>query len=358
MPPLRIGIVLMSALGDITLGLPVLMAIRRAWPDARITWVVQRGHDALLRGHQGIDELVPFDRWTGLSGYLGIHERLRTRSFDLVIDLQTALKAGIVTAMMRADAKIGFDRPRCRDANWLFTNHRIPTAPRAHMADQFREFLPAIGIDDPSVEYGLTPSADAHEAVTNAVGADPRPLCSIVVASSKAYKNWSPARLGALCIELVQQYGVRPVLVGGLSDVEQWAAADILRQCAMSLAAYDRPLVALGCGIPQLLAFLDRSALVVSPDSGPLHMAVALDRPVVGLYGATNPQVVGPYRRSADLVVDRYHAPGETPRFSVRRRLDGMQRIGVDDVLERVDYWRRAYAPEPMAATSRESVAV
>jgi heptosyltransferase I len=348
----------MSALGDITLGLPVLMAVRRARPDARITWVAQCGPDALLRGHPAIDDIVPFHRWTGLSGYLSIYERLRTRQFDLVLDLQTALKAGIVTAMMRADDKVGFDRPRCRDANWLFTNRRLPTAPRAHMADQFREFLPAIGIDDDAVEYGLAPSADAQTAVAHAVGDDPRPLVSIVVASSKPYKNWAPERLGALCIELVQQLGLRPVLVGGLSDVEQWAAADILRQCSRSLAVQDRPLVALGCGIPRLLAFLDRSALVVSPDSGPLHMAVALDRPVIGLYGATNPQVVGPYRRYADLVVDRYHAPGESPSFSNRRRVDGMSRIGVDDALERVDHWSRHYAPDLTTAASRESVAV
>lgn len=348
----------MSALGDITLGLPVLMAIRRARPDARISWIVQRGPDVLLRGHPAIDELVPFDRWTGLSGYMNIHRRLRTKSFDVVLDLQTALKAGIVTAMMRAETKIGFDRSRARDGNWLFTNHRIPAAPRAHLADQFREFLPAIGVADEQVEYGLTPSSNARAEVAEMLGDDPRPVVSIVVASSKTYKNWAPDRLGHLCVELARQYGMRPVLVGGLSDTEQCAAAIILRRTTAVLPPEDRPLVALGCGIPNLLAILEQSALVVSPDSGPLHMSVALGRPVVGLYGATNPQLVGPYRRFGDLVVDRYHSPGETPAFSASRRLDGMARISVDAVLERVEHWSRHYARSSTPIERREPIAV
>jgi heptosyltransferase I len=343
--PQRVGIVLMSALGDVTLGLPVATAIKRASPWTRITWIAQPGPIELLRGHPAVDEIVRFDRWDGVAGYRTVRDRLRERSLDVVLDLQTAFKAGLVTALSGAPRRIGIDRRRAQDANWLFTNERIPNQPRAHMADQFLEFLPSIGVTDGSVEYGLRACDTTRADVYRQHSDEQRPLVTVVVASSKASKNWAPERLAALCVSLVADYGLRPVLTGGESDIEIAAAAQIMQHATKCLPAADRPIVALGCGIRALMAWIEQSVLVVSPDSGPLHMAVALERPVVGLYGATNPLWVGPYRRYHDLVVDRFHREDEAPRSSAEKRPGRMELVTVADVLERVERWRTTYAP-------------
>jgi heptosyltransferase I len=342
--PHRIGIVLMSALGDVTLGLPVACAIKRAAPRTRVTWIAQPGPLSLLAGHPCVDEVVPFDRHGGLAAYRTMRTTLATRPFDVVLDLQPALKAGLVTACARAARKIGIDRRRSQDANWLFTTERVPPRARAHLADQFLEFLAPIGVPVSTIEYGLTPSQAARQAVNIAAGDESRPLVTVVVASSKPMKNWAPERLAALCIALVAEFGLRPVLVGADTPVEREATAVIMRQASAALPPDDRPLLAMGCGIPNLLAWLERSALVVSPDSGPLHLAVALDRPVIGLYGATNPLWVGPFRRFDDLLVDRYHAVGESPRSTSAKRPGRMDHITVADVLDRVARWRTHYA--------------
>jgi heptosyltransferase I len=101
---------------------------------------------------------------------------------------------------------------------------------------------------------------------------------------------------------------------------------------------------ALGSGLRNLVGILDGAALVLSPDTGPLHMTVALDRPVISLMGYTNPKRVGPYRRYHDLLVDAYGDPGEAYPLSMTNRPGRMSRIAVRDVLDKVELWRSTYA--------------
>jgi heptosyltransferase I len=128
------------------------------------------------------------------------------------------------------------------------------------------------------------------------------------------------------------------VLVGGRSERERAAERVILDR------ARHKPVTALGSGLRSLVGILDGSALVLAPDTGPLHMAVALDRPVISLMGYTNPKRTGPYRRFHDLIVDAYGEPGEDYPISMENRRDRMARILVRDVIERVERWRRRYA--------------
>src|ERR671938_1061209 len=107
--------------------------------------------------------------------------------------------------------------------------------------------------------------------------------------------------------------------------------------------ACHKPVSSLGSGLRNLVGILDGSALVLSPDTGPLHMSVALDRPVVSLVGYSNPKRVGPYRKFRDLMVDAYGEPGEDYPISMENRVDRMPRIQVRDVLEKVEHWRRTY---------------
>ena len=111
--------------------------------------------------------------------------------------------------------------------------------------------------------------------------------------------------------------------------------------------ARHKPVSALGSGLRNLVGILDGSALILAPDTGPLHMAVALDRPVISLMGYTNPKRTGPYRRFHDLIIDAYGEPGEDYPISMENRRDRMPRITVRDVVERVERWQRRYAVAP-----------
>jgi heptosyltransferase I len=340
----RICIVMMSAVGDAVHVLPVINALKRFHPSTHVTWVLQPGPASLVRGHRSVDEILIFDRSRGMRAFAGIRRELATRRFDLVIDLQVYFKAGIVTAFTRAPVKLGFDRSRARDLNWLFTNEKIPPHPVGqHVQDQYFEFLTALGIPYEPIEWDLGPWPDEREWQREFFAPIARPVASIVVATSKPQKDWPPERWAAVVDRLSEEHGLQPVLVGGRSPRELHAESVIMARSTRP------PLSALGSGLRRLVGILDGSALVLAPDTGPLHMAVALDRPVISLIGYTNPKRTGPYRRFHDLIVDAYGDPGEDYPISMENRLDRMPRIEVEHVMEKVELWRRRYAG---AATS------
>ena len=334
----RIGIVMMSAVGDAVHVLPVINALKRHAPAARITWVLQPGPATLVRGHPAVDDIVLFDRTRGWRAFTDVRRELATRPFDLVINLQVYFKAGIVTSLTRAPVKLGFDRARARDLNWLFTTHRIPPREPQHVQDQYFEFLTALGVAHEPPSWGLGPWPHERAWQRDFFSPIARPTAAIVVATSKPQKDWLPERWAEVSDSLYEDFGLQPVLVGGKSDRERAAERAIMGR------ARNKPISALGSGLRNLVGILDGSALVLAPDTGPLHMAVALERPVISLMGYTNPKRTGPYRRYHDLIVDAYGDPGESYRISMENRLDRMPRIAVRDVMDRVERWRTTYA--------------
>lgn len=337
-PPLdRVGIVMMSAVGDAVHVLPIANALKHAAPTARIAWVLQPGPASLVRGHPAIDEIIPFDRSRGWRAFRDVRRALATRAFDVVLDLQVYLKAGIVTAFTRASVKLGFDRARARDMNWLFTTRRIPPHRTGqHVQDQYFEFLDALGVPHGDPVWNLGPWPHEREEQRAFYAAFDRPVAAIVVATSKPEKDWMPERWAQVARALDRDFGLQPVLVGGDTDRERAAAATIARLAPSVVPA-------LGVGLRRLVGVLDGAALVLSPDTGPLHMAVALGRPVIGLYGYTNPKRTGPYRRFHDLIVDAYGDPGEAYPVSMELRPGRMPRITVAQVLEKVAVWQATY---------------
>jgi heptosyltransferase I len=329
----RIAIVMMSAIGDAVHTLPVVNALKRHAPGCHVTWFLQPLPASLVRGHPAVDEIVEFDPNAGLRAYAG----LARRPFDVVIDLQVAFKAGLATALLRAPVKVGFDRARARDANWLFTNRRIPAHPPQHVGEQYFEFLRYLGVDPEPPVWNLGPWP--HErAWQQAFFADfDRPVAALNIATSNPDRDWMPERWAQVVDVLAERYGLAPVLVGGPSARERELAAQI------AAAAHHRPHDALGSGLRRLVSILDGSALVLALDSAPLHMAVALDRPVISLMANADPRRTGPFRRFHDLVVDGYHDPGESAPVSMKRRWGRMDRITVGDVLDKVELWARAY---------------
>jgi heptosyltransferase I len=333
---------MMSAVGDAVHVLPVINALKRANPAARITWVLQPGAAALVRGHRSVDEIILFDRVKGWRAFTEVRSELSTRRFDLVINLQVYLKAGIVTAFTQAPIKLGFDRARARDFNWLFTNRKIPPQPVQHVQNQYFEFLTALGVPPNPVVWDLGPWADEREWQRTFRSSFDRPIASIVAGTSKPEKDWLPERWAEVADALHDTYGMQVVLVGGRSDRELAAERRVME------LAKNKPRSELGSGLRKLVSILDASALVLSPDTGPLHMTVALDRPVISLMGYTNPKRTGPYRRFHDLIIDAYGDPGEDYPISMENRPGRMKRIETRHVLAKVDVWRERYAPGAM----------
>ena len=334
----RIAIVMMSAAGDAVHTLPVVNALKRHRPHCHITWILQPGPATLVQGHRNVDEIILFDRSRGMRAFTDIRRTLSGTAFDLVINLQVYFKAGIVTAFTRAPVKLGFDRARARDMNWLFTNRKIPPHPNQHVQEQYFEFLRVLGVPHEPVEWHLGPWPEEKSWQREFFQPFERPAAAMVVATSKPEKDWLPERWAEVSDALWHDFQLEPVIVGGRSDRELHAERVILER------ARHKPRSALGSGLRKLVAILDGSALALAPDTGPLHMSVAIERPVVSLMAYTNPKRTGPYRRYHDLIVDAYGDPGEDYPITMENRPGRMGRIQVRDVLDRVERWRTRYA--------------
>jgi len=334
--PRSVAIVLLSAIGDVVHGMPIATSLKRAWPGAWITWVIQPVAHALVEPHPDVDDYVVFDRARGLRGFRDFRAAVAGRRFDLVVDLQVYLKAGLLTRVLDSPRKLGFDCRRARDLNWAFTTERIPPRAPQHVQDQYFEFLDYLGV--PVVREWNFAFSQAEQAARREFFAElDRPVLAVVVGTTRPGKNWLPERYARVLEAAEADLGLRTVIVGSENPAETAATRQVLELTRA------RPLVALRDDLRRLAWLLDGSTLLLSPDTGPLHIASALETPVIGLYGYTDPKRVGPYRTPRELVVDRYSRPGETvpsPEF----RSGNMERIEVRDVLEKLELGVRRYA--------------
>jgi heptosyltransferase I len=312
-------------------------AIKRHDPQSRISWVVQPGPASLVRGHPHVDEIVLFDRARGWRAFLDVRRALREHQFDVVLGLQDYLKAGLITSFARAPVRLGYDRARARDLNWLFSNRQIPPHARQHIQDEYLEFVAALGIPTEPIEWRLGPWPEERAWQREFVAQFDRPVAALVIGSSRPEKDWVAERWAAITDVLYEDFGLQPVLAGGRSPREEETERVILER------ARHKPASALDSGLRRLVSILDASSLVMSLDTGPLHVAVALDRPVISLLGFSNPLRTGPYRRFHDLVVNAYGAEWSDGRLATDRRPGRMRTIQVKDVVAKIERWRQCY---------------
>lgn len=337
-PPRSVCILRLSALGDTCHVVPIVRTIQRVWPATQLTWIIGKAEARLMSLLDGV-EFITVDKRAGFGARHALRERLRGRDFDVLLHMQLALRASLVAQQVSARVKLGFDWARARDLQWLFTNARIAPRTREHVLDSFFGFLTALGITDRVLEWNLPLPQDARAYASQLIP-DERPTLVISPCSSHEARNWRPERYAAVADHAARQHGMRVILCGGPSALEVEMGA------AIAAAAQVEVINQIGRDtLPQLLALLGRATALVSPDSGPAHMATMVGTPVLGLYAATNPARSGPYL-SRQWCVDafaeaaqRYRGrPPEKLPWAVKIEPHGvMDLIGVEQVTAKLD---------------------
>jgi heptosyltransferase I len=333
----RVAVVLLSAIGDIVHALPLVSSLKAAAPELSIEWVTQPVPGEIAGHHPGVDRLWTLERRRGWRAYRELARALRGRRFDVVLDLQVYAKASLVTAILDSHRKIGFDRKRARELNWLITNERIAAGPPRHTCDQYLEFADHLGIPR-RYEWPLPLGAEERAAQEAFYGRRRAPLAALVVGTSRSAKEWSADRWARLAESLHRDMGYEVCIVGSDQPAERERALEVAGLSRVPILDERRD------DLRRLVWLLDGAALAVSPDTGPFHLAVALGVPSVGLYGHTDPARVGPGRRFPELVVDAFHDPSEPwhpPQSSYRA--GRMECISVSRVLEAVELARARY---------------
>lgn len=287
-PPRSICILRLSALGDTCHVVPIVRTLQHVWPATQLTWIVGKAEARLMSLVDGV-EFITVDKRAGFGARHALREQLRGRRFDVLLHMQLALRASLVARSVPATVKLGFDRARARDLQWMFTNARIAPRTREHVLDSFFGFLAALGIKDRQVRWDI-PLPESARAYAERLIPDKQPTLIISPCSSHTQRNWRAERYAAIADHAARRYGMRVILCGGPSKLELETGAVIEK------AANTQVSNQIGRDtLPELLALLGRATVLLTPDSGPAHMATMVGTPVLGLYAATNPARSGPY---------------------------------------------------------------
>lgn len=307
-PPQTLCLLRLSAIGDVTHMLPVVRTLQQCWPDTHITWIIGRVESRLVADIEGV-EFIVFDKAGGWRAWRQLRQQLAGRRFEVLLNMQVSLRASLLSLLIRSPVKLGYDRARAKDCQWLFCTHRVAAVPRQHVLDGFFEFLKALGILQRQLVWDIPVAVADTQWVSKQLS--DRPLLVINPSSSLRLRNWrNPAasRYAQLMVYAVEKYNMEVVLTGGPSSHEAALAESILsdpviQQKPKVLAAVDTWVGK--TTLKQLTALMQRARVVVSPDTGPAHIANAVGTPVIGLYATSNPKRTGPYC-SLELTVNTY----------------------------------------------------
>lgn len=305
--PRNVLIIKPSAIGDVVHALPVLSRVKKTWPEAKVSWLVTPACAGLLEGHPLLDEVILFDRKR--FGRWWRHPRmamelrrftrgLRARGFDLVIDLQGLFRSGWLARKTGAAVRVGF--ANAREMAWMFYTHRVPIETmEQHAVSRYLKLANYIGCGEGEVEFVFGTTEGDRAYVRALLGSEdnatevalPRKGYAVLMPGTNwETKRWPVGKFAGLVKPLRERFGLACVLAGGAD-----AAA----------MAKDLPGVINLAGktsLRQLTALLEGAALVVANDSGPMHIAAALGRPLVTPFGPTNPVRTGPYQRMGSVI--------------------------------------------------------
>ena len=338
-PPDSICLLRTSAIGDVTHVVPLMRTLQAAWPQARLTWIVGKLERRLVGDLPGVD-FVTFDKGKGWTGMREVWTALRGQRFEALLQMQVALRSNLLSLGIKADRRIGYDAARAKDLHGLVVNERIPARTGEHVLDAIGSFVEPLGLKQIQVRWDIPIPDEAHAWAAQQWPEDGQPALVISAASSHALRNWRAERYAAVADHAANALHMRVVLTGGPSAAERAVGDAILARMKT------RPLDLIGKDtLKRALALYRRAAIVLTPDSGPMHMANAVGARVLGLHAASNPARSGPYS-DRRWCVDRYddaarkylHKPAaEIPWGTKIEHAGVMDLIGVDDVIGKLE---------------------
>ena len=337
--PKNVCLLRLSAIGDTCHAAAALHALQKAWPQTRFTWIIGKLEAKLMSAILPNIEFITFDKRATAAELLRLRFVLAARRFDLLLDLQLSLRASLVSALVSCPIKLGFDRARARELQWLFTNAQIAPAVAEHVLDSFLGFVRACGIDPGPASWDIALPANAIDYADRLI-TDTRPTLVLSPCSSHRARNWSAQRYAAVIDHASKMHGMRVILAGGRSQEEHRMGSAIEGASTTPVTnqiAKDT--------LPELLGLLARATVLLTPDSGPAHMAGMVGLPVIGLYAATRTARAGPYY-SRRWCVDKYDAasrqvfgkPADAIPWTEKIERPGvMDLIEVRDVTDKLD---------------------
>jgi len=299
-----------------------------------------------MNGVDGVD-FITFDKRRGIHGLRKIKARLRDKRFSLLLHMHASMRANLVSRIIPAGTRIGFDRQRARDYQWMFTNQRIPWRPEQHVMEGLFGFVELLGLQNPALRWDI-PIPDSDRRFASDTVGESKLVLAISPCTSQRfrnYRNWPAKHFATIAQYAHQAYGAEIILTGARTRIEQEYGATITAEAGVPV----KNLIG-KTTLKQLLALLDRADFLICPDSGPAHMATTVGTPVIGLYATSNPGRTGPYN-SQDLVVNRYPEavnrefgkPVDLLRWGQRvRDPDAMELIRAEDVTAKIDMLLRS----------------
>lgn len=337
----NICLVRLSAIGDVTLCLPIVNSIRRSIPDSKITWITSPSSYSLLEGIEntiGV-EFIIFNKGIGPKAYLDLQRKLNGRKFDCLLALQASWRANLIYPIINAPIKIGFDKMRAKDCQFLFVNKRIEFEPNQHLLDSYLSFLKLIGIEDNSIAWNL-PIDEERRWANVLIGSINSKVLLINPAASKRERVWRTDRYIEVIMEAQKRWNLHILLTGG-NNLEEIKIGNIIEN-AVKIGITNL----IGqTSIKQLAALAEKVDAVLSPDTAAVHFAAAFRTPVIGLYAVAPPEITGPYI-NGDLVVNKF--PEAVKRFLKKDPLNlkwgtrvhtkgAMDLIPVNEALEKIE---------------------
>ncbi|WP_017462285.1 glycosyltransferase family 9 protein [Dyella ginsengisoli] len=335
--PASICLLRTSAIGDVTHVVPLVRTLQRALPATALTWIVGKLERRLVGDLPGV-RFVTFDKSAGRAGIRAVHAELKGERFDALLQMQVALRSNLLSLGIRAERRIGYDRARSKDLHGLVINERIPARTGEHVLDAIGSFCEPLGLKQTEVRWDIpVPEADQAWAEEQLPGE--RATLLVSPTSSHALRNWRPERY-ARVIDHAMDRSWRVALVGGPSAAERTMADAVLAACRhqpLDLTGKDT--------LKRALAMFGRAHLLLTPDSGPMHMANAMGTAVLGLHAASNPDRSGPYsdrrwcvNRYGDAARRFLGKPASELAWGAKIEKPGvMDLITVDDVIERFE---------------------
>jgi heptosyltransferase-1 len=330
----HILIVKLSAIGDVIHALPVASALKEAFPEARLTWVVEKAAYDLVANHGAIDQVILFDKsrcrsLTGLANYLpGFVKRLKTEHFDLALDLQGLLKSGLIAWLSGARERLVYCN--AREGSDRLSRKVCGPHQSGHIIEQYLDVVRALGGTVARIDFGIRFSDSEAEAAQQLLadhGWRGESYVALIPGANWPNKRWSPKLYGQLTDRLYER-GIACLIVGGPGDRD---LADLIHSSATA------PLFDLvgQTSLKQLAWILKNARVTVGGDTGPMHLAVAAGAPTVALMGPTDTNRNGPYGEGNLAIVTPRECAG-CWRRECERQLDCLAAITVEEVYQAV----------------------